>query len=113
MLLRKINAASVVALVTLGSGVGVLHFKALGEEKVLLADSPEADPLSGCKTAALLPSASFGKVFGSIKPQPKEFAWYEEIPWLLTIHEARERAAAEDKPILFWMAANGHLCGPI
>ena len=46
-----------------------------------------------------------------IRPQPGEFAWYEEIPWLTSIQEAREKAAAEGKPLLVWSSADGQPCG--
>jgi len=46
-----------------------------------------------------------------ILPQGREFAWYEEIPWLTSIEEALEKAAAEGKPILVWTSADGQPCG--
>jgi hypothetical protein len=46
-----------------------------------------------------------------IRPQAGEFAWYEEIPWLTSIQQAREKAAAEGKPILVWSSADGQPCG--
>jgi hypothetical protein len=55
-----------------------------------------------------LPVERFDALRGLIRPYPGEFAWREEIPWLTSIQEAREKAAAEGKPILFWCAADGH-----
>jgi hypothetical protein len=46
-----------------------------------------------------------------IRPQGSEYAWYEEIPWLTSIQEALEKAAAEGKPILVWTSADGQPCG--
>ncbi|MBI3408463.1 MAG: hypothetical protein HY040_08930 [Planctomycetes bacterium] len=46
-----------------------------------------------------------------IKPLQGEMAWRTEIPWLTNIQEAREKAAAEGKPILVWIAADGHPLG--
>ena len=36
-----------------------------------------------------------------IKPGAGESRW-QEIPWLTSIHEARQKAAAEGKPIILW-----------
>lgn len=46
-----------------------------------------------------------------IKPQEGEFAWYDEIPWMTRVQPARERAAAEGKPLLIWTSADGQPCG--
>jgi hypothetical protein len=54
---------------------------------------------------------TFDALQALIRPQPGEFAWYDEIPWLTSIQEAREKAAAEGKPILVWCSADGQPCG--
>jgi pantothenate kinase-related protein Tda10 len=46
-----------------------------------------------------------------IKPQEGEFAWYDDIPWMTRVQPARERAAAEGKPLLIWTSADGQPCG--
>jgi hypothetical protein len=46
-----------------------------------------------------------------IKPQEGEFAWYDEIPWMTRLQPAREKAAAEGKPLLIWTSADGQPCG--
>ena len=59
------------------------------------ADKMEAkavDPLS---------AEQFAKTLALIKPQPGESKW-TEIPWLLSVHDARVKAAAEGKPIFIW-----------
>ncbi len=59
------------------------------------ADKLEAkavDPLSAEQIA---------KTLAQIKPQPGESKW-TEIPWLLSVHDARVKAAAEGKPIFIW-----------
>ena len=48
----------------------------------------------------------FDRHFVAIKPYPGEWRWREDIPWAGTIHEARARAAKEDKPILAWQSIN-------
>ena len=48
----------------------------------------------------------FDKLHKMIKPQPGE-ARFHEIPWFLSIWEARKQAAAEGKPILVWSGSGG------
>ena len=48
----------------------------------------------------------FDKLHKMIKPQQGE-SRFLEIPWLLSIHEARVQAAKEGKPILVWSGAGG------
>ena len=51
----------------------------------------------------------FAKLHTLIKPKPSESKW-EQIPWLVSLWGARERAAAEGKPILLW-EMDGHPLG--
>lgn len=53
-----------------------------------------------------IPAADFARLQALVKPQPGESPW-REIPWLTSVREARERAAAEDKPIVILTAADG------
>jgi hypothetical protein len=46
-----------------------------------------------------LSADQFDRLHRQIKPQPGESLWME-VPWLIDIHEARQKAAAEGKPIL-------------
>jgi hypothetical protein len=46
------------------------------------------------------------RLLTEIKPQPGESPW-REIDWLTNVTEARQRAAAEDKPIVIFTAADG------
>jgi hypothetical protein len=46
-----------------------------------------------------IPPDQFAALHRQIRPQPGESRWME-IPWLIDIHEARRKAAAEGKPIL-------------
>ena len=55
---------------------------------------------------APLASSDFPKLFETVKPYPGEWRWRDEIRWAGTIHEARARAAREDKPILAWQSAD-------
>ena len=51
-------------------------------------------------------AADFDRLLAEIKPQPGESPW-REIPWLTNITEARQRAVAEDKPLVIFTAADG------
>ena len=51
-------------------------------------------------------AAEFPGLFAAVKPYAGEWRWRDEIRWAGTIHEARVRAAREDKPILAWQAAD-------
>lgn len=44
-----------------------------------------------------------------VKPQPGESLWMQ-IPWLTSVWEARQKAAAEGKPIFIWAGSGG---GPV
>lgn len=50
-------------------------------------------------------------VHSLVKPAGGEFAWYDDIPWLTSVQEAREKAAKEGKPLLVWCSADGQPCG--
>ena len=67
--------------------------------------------VEGLIQAPDIPKEKFDVLHALIKPQGTEFAWYEEIPWLLSVQEAREKAAREDKPIVVWCSADGQPCG--
>jgi hypothetical protein len=43
----------------------------------------------------------FERLHKMIKPQPGEWK-FAEIPWAKTVREAREKSAAEGKPLLIW-----------
>jgi hypothetical protein len=51
----------------------------------------------------------FAKLHALIKPEPGEEKW-DQIPWLTNLWEARQRAAAQGKPILLW-EMDGHPLG--
>jgi hypothetical protein len=58
------------------------------------------------QTPAPIQAEQFNKLHKMIKPQPGELR-FQEIPWLLSVWEARQKAAAEGKPILVWAGAGG------
>ena len=51
----------------------------------------------------------FSELHALIKPKSSESKW-AQIPWLTSLWEARQRAAAEGKPILLW-EMDGHPLG--
>jgi hypothetical protein len=68
-----------------------------------------AGSLAGLLVAAEpkpIPADQFEKLHKMIMPQPGENRFHE-IPWLLSIDEARRQAAAVGKPILVWSGAGG------
>ena len=48
----------------------------------------------------------FPRLQTAIRPQPGESPW-REIAWMTSIRGARQKAAAEGKPILVFTAADG------
>jgi hypothetical protein len=57
----------------------------------------------------MLSPDTFAKLQALIKPGPSEDPW-DQIPWLTSLWQARQRAAAEGKPILLW-EMDGHPLG--
>jgi len=53
-----------------------------------------------------LRAEDFAKLHKLVRVQPEEQRFWQ-IPWKLTIAEAREQAAKEGKPILVWAGAGG------
>ena len=59
-----------------------------------LAAVPAAEPKA-------IAEKDFDSLHQLIKPSSGESRW-QEIAWLTSIHEARQKAAAEGKPIILW-----------
>ena len=72
---------------------GVLPFPA----RQAPAQEKEAPPLS---------AVEFEKLHQMIKPQAGEARWME-IAWYPNIWEARQKAAAEGKPLFLWAGSGG------
>ena len=53
-----------------------------------------------------LSSDEFAKLHQLIKPQAGESRW-REIDWYPSVWEARQRAAAEGKPLFLWAGSGG------
>jgi RNA polymerase sigma factor (sigma-70 family) len=103
MLYAKLKlAATVVFAVGLGGvSAGVAVYRSI--EAVAGAEDKDLPPP--------IPEAKFQTYFSMIKPYRGEYRWRDEIRWAGTIHEARERAAKENKPILAWQSANSPTLG--
>ena len=54
-----------------------------------------------------LTATTFAQYQKQIKPQPGESRWMD-VPWFIDLHEARQKAAAEGKP-LFIYASGGSI----
>lgn len=65
------------------------------------AKPPVELPPNLADSARLLTPEQFEKWSRLIKPMPGESRW-EEIPWLLSVYDARKKAAEEGKPIFLW-----------
>ena len=68
--------------------------------------------LAGCLTATAagpINPAEYDRIRGLIKPAAAEASW-ERVPWRTSLWEARQKAAAEGKPILLW-EMDGHPLG--
>ena len=57
-----------------------------------------------------IPVAQFELLQKAIRPQKGESPW-RDIKWMTNVTEARRRAMAEDKPLLFFTAADGSPLG--
>ena len=53
-----------------------------------------------------IPPEQFTALHKMIKPQAGE-SRFQEIPWLLSVWEGRQKAAAEGKPMLVWAGGWG------
>ena len=52
----------------------------------------------------------FETLYRLIRPQANESQW-AEVPWLINLKDARERAVREDKPLLLWRSGGGDVLG--
>jgi len=71
---------------------------------VLLAVSPLIGGVASAQPAPAevkLNDETFAQLHKQIRPQPGESRWME-IPWLIDVHEARQKAAAEGKPLFVY-----------
>lgn len=76
---------------------GILSMTSDGAQQTDVKKSATSDGLS---------LAEFEKVHKLIKPQPGESRW-REVPWLTSLWEARQKAAAAGKPIMVFTGSGG------
>ena len=60
-------------------------------------------------SAPPVPPEQFGRLHALIKPAAAEEKW-TQIPWLVSLWDARQKAANAGKPILLW-EMDGHPLG--
>jgi hypothetical protein len=70
----------------------------------VVAEVAKPSPPAPVVAAPTLAQEEFEKLHPLIKPQRGEWK-FADIPWAKSVAEARERAAAEGKPILTWYMA--------
>ena len=68
---------------------------------LLVAAGCPAVPLPAAEPAKGLNATTFAQLQKQIKPQHGESRWME-IPWLVDLHAARQKAAAEGKPLFIY-----------
>ena len=59
--------------------------------------------------APTLSDAEYASVLKTVRPAPGEDK-FDQVPWLISLWEARKHAAREGKPILLW-EMDGHPLG--
>jgi hypothetical protein len=67
---------------------------------------PPRQAIAQEKQARELVAAEFDKLHQMIKPQAGESRWME-ITWYPNVWEARQKAAAEGKPLFLWAGSGG------
>jgi len=60
-----------------------------------------APPPGSAGPPAPIPADQFQSLHALVKPAKDEDQW-AQIPWLASLWEARQQAAAQGKPILLW-----------
>jgi hypothetical protein len=82
---------------------------AVGATVVSSAWPPVGDQVAPRQTK--LATETFAQLRQQIRPQPDESRWLE-VPWLLDLHEARQKAAAEGKPLFVYSGGGATGIGP-
>ena len=110
MFLTELKTAALVLPACLVFTGTSLH-KALAEKppQAQAKADPKAANQGGSDAVTELTPAQFGKFHALLRPKAKEMR-FGEIPWMFDLWEAREKAAAEGKPLLI-LGAAGNPCG--
>ena len=88
MFMTKLRIAVALALVATAAGVLACQSLASDQRAAKKQTGDEVSP------------ATFDKLHALIKPDPKTS--FENVPWTTSLWQARQKAAAEDKPIVLW-----------
>jgi hypothetical protein len=99
---KRLTTAIVLCLVaSLGGALGVLAYEQ--GDVVKEKQRPVTDRLT---------VAEFDRLHKKLTKMSTEKVW--SIPWQLSVREARELAAKENKPVFLWISSNGgtHPLGP-
>ena len=73
---------------------------------IVLLLMAEGDPLP-----PPIPARKFDRLHKMLLPTRDELAGFWELPWEVSVQDARIKAAAQDKPILAYFGANGSVLG--
>ena len=105
------TAALVLAACLAFTGTGFLVQQALAEKASPARAKAETKAANrgGSDAGIDLAPAQFGKLHALLRPTAKEMR-FGAIPWMFDLWEAREKAAAEGKPLLI-LGASGNPCG--
>jgi hypothetical protein len=68
---------------------------------LLLGAGGLAAPARSAESTEALTATTFAQYQKQIKPQPGESRWMD-LPWFLDLHAARQKAAAEGKPLFLY-----------
>jgi len=106
----KVTAGVLAFAGVLGAGGGVVAYKTVArpEKEKVVAEAP-AKPEPPPYAVEL--EKNLEAIRTLVRPQPGEYAWREEIPWQSRLQPAREKAAAENKPILVLVSNNSNPLG--
>jgi hypothetical protein len=110
-LTRLKTAALVLPACLVFTGASFLMHPALAEKPTQAQANagPKAANQGGSDAVTELSPAQFGKFHALLRPKAKEMR-FGEIPWMFDLWEARQKAAAEGKPLLI-LGAAGNPCG--
>lgn len=106
MLIIKRKAAAVVMAATAGVMAALLASRGEAQDKPSVTAAMPADTLP-----PRIPPETFDRLHTMLLPTKDELVGFWDLPWQIGIHAAREKAAAEDKPILAYFGANGSSLG--
>jgi hypothetical protein len=70
-----------------------------------------ASPAPQDPLPAPIPAENFERLHRMLRPTTDELADFWDLPWEVSVQEARLKAAAQDKPILAYFGANGSVLG--